>query len=29
MTKSDRMLIEVWMLEIAARMMKLSLRSGR
>ena len=29
MSKSDRMLIEVWMLEIAARMMKLSLRSGR
>ena len=29
MTKSDRMLIEVWMLEIATRMMKLALRSGR
>lgn len=29
MGKYDRMLIEVWMLEVATRMARLALRSGR
>jgi hypothetical protein len=29
MSKSDRMLLEVWMLDIAIRMARLALRSGR
>jgi hypothetical protein len=29
MTKSDRMLLEVWMLEVSVRMMRLAARCGR
>jgi hypothetical protein len=29
MSKSERMLIDVWMLEIATRMARLALRCGR